>query len=171
MWLQVTCGVVWCACGWQGDRELFLFADLHGHSKKRSIFLYGNCSGAATQAQRLGERMLPWLMQAASGGTFAYDNCKYKVEPGKCGSARVVVALELKATAIITMAVLTMAVLTMAILTMAILALATHTMAILTMLEPQGGAVVHHRGQLRGACRGPAPRHSLQHAPAVRAGL
>ena len=35
-------------------------------------------------------------MQLASQGSFAYDNCKYKVEPGKSGSARVVVALELK---------------------------------------------------------------------------
>eukprot|EP00964_Phaeocystis_antarctica_P012518 scaffold6904_cov38-Phaeocystis_antarctica.AAC.2 len=35
-------------------------------------------------------------MQTASRGTFEYDHCKFKVEPGKCGSARVVVALELK---------------------------------------------------------------------------
>ena len=80
----------------QGDRELFLFADLHGHSKKRSVFLYGNCSAATSHAERLGERILPYLMQLASQGSFAYDNCKYKVEPGKSGSARVVVALELK---------------------------------------------------------------------------
>ena len=50
----------------------------------------------APQAQRLGERMLPWIMQQGSNGTFAYDHCKFKVEAGKTGSARVVVALELQ---------------------------------------------------------------------------
>jgi hypothetical protein len=35
-------------------------------------------------------------MQLASRGSFAYEHCKFKVEPGKSGSARVVVALELK---------------------------------------------------------------------------
>ena len=80
----------------QGDRELFFFSDLHGHSKKRGVFLYGNCSNAATQAQRLGERMLPWLMHQASEGAFDYNGCKFKVEPSKECTARVVVAHELK---------------------------------------------------------------------------
>ena len=70
--------------------------DLHGHSKKRSVFLYGNCSGAPTQAHRLAERMLPWLMGQASDGAFSYDNCKFRIEPGKECTARVAVAQQLK---------------------------------------------------------------------------
>jgi len=42
----------------QGDRELFLFADLHGHSKKRSVFLYGNHSSAAVRHDNAAPRLL-----------------------------------------------------------------------------------------------------------------
>ena len=28
----------------QGERELFLFCDLHGHSRKKNMFMYGNAN-------------------------------------------------------------------------------------------------------------------------------
>ena len=58
---------------------------------------YGNHSAApAGTPQRLAERVLPWLMAAASDGAFAYDGCKFKAEPAKECTARLVAAQQLK---------------------------------------------------------------------------
>ena len=69
-----------------GD-SLLLFADLHGHSRKRNIFAYG-CERPSGPL-RLRERVFPRLL--ADCPHFSYPGCSFKVLRSKDNTGRVVV--------------------------------------------------------------------------------
>jgi len=75
------------------DREVVMFCDLHGHSRKKNIFMYG-CDQAENSAHRLKERIFPRLL-AKNSDIFSFADCNFKVQKSKEACGRVVVAREL----------------------------------------------------------------------------
>ena len=90
----------------QDDRELLLFCDMHGHSRKKNVFMYG-CenkrarnvpmfdregygNGAVFQG-RLQEKVFPKLLCKNYPEAFSFDECNFKVQRSKESTARVVV--------------------------------------------------------------------------------
>eukprot|EP00347_Sterkiella_histriomuscorum_P022736 403337354 len=69
----------------QEDREVFLFCDIHGHSRKKNIFMYGN-SG---KNDKYKERIFPYLLDKL-GETFNFNDCAFAVQKSKESTARVV---------------------------------------------------------------------------------
>lgn len=59
----------------QEDRDIFLVCDLHGHSRKKNIFMYGN-SGRVND--RLKERIFPSLMDK-NCDIFNFSDCSFVV--------------------------------------------------------------------------------------------
>lgn len=70
------------------QRQVCLYCDLHGHSRKCNMFMYG-CP-PRSNSPALMERVWPYLLHKSSP-LFNYDDCTFKVEQSKEGSARVVV--------------------------------------------------------------------------------
>ena len=59
----------------QQERELFLYCDLHGHSRKKNMFMYGNCNKGDAQAR---ERIFPFLLER-SADIFSFADCAFAV--------------------------------------------------------------------------------------------
>ena len=57
------------------EREILLFCDLHGHSRKKNIFMYGNSPKNDT---KLKERIFPFMMERQSE-VFSYADCAFSV--------------------------------------------------------------------------------------------
>ena len=76
----------------QEDREVVLFCDLHGHSRKHNVFCYG-CEQRAT-GRKYQEMVFPRLMWRNSS-IFSFSDCSFKVQRSKESTARVVVKREL----------------------------------------------------------------------------
>jgi len=79
----------------QASRQILLFCDMHGHSRKKNVFMYG-CE-ARSQEYRLYERILPRLLWE-NALVFSYEDCSFCVQKSKEGTGRVVVARELNIT-------------------------------------------------------------------------
>lgn len=75
----------------QEDRDLFLVLDLHGHSRKKNIFCYGN---SGRQNDRFKERIFPCLLDKNSD-LFNYEDCSFNVQKSKESTMRVVMWKEL----------------------------------------------------------------------------
>ncbi len=60
----------------RATRDVTLFCDIHGHSRKINMFMYG-CSSKAS-GMRLKERIFPYLLHNDSL-MFSYDDCNFKV--------------------------------------------------------------------------------------------
>ncbi len=71
------------------DRDVVMFCDLHGHSRKKNIFIYG-CNNSSTKDLRLQERVFPRLLWA-NAPSFSFDDCSFRVQRSKDSTARVVV--------------------------------------------------------------------------------
>ncbi|EFJ49798.1 hypothetical protein VOLCADRAFT_59220 [Volvox carteri f. nagariensis] len=87
------------------EREVVMFCDLHGHSRKRGVFMYG-CEKKMPRDQNpafpgwpqpgsLGgqtfqEKLLPLLIQYNAPDLFSYQDCSFKVQKSKSGTSRVV---------------------------------------------------------------------------------
>ena len=63
------------------EREVILFCDVHGHSRKPGVFMYG-CGGTE-------ERIFPKIMSVVSP-LFSYTSCSFNVTADKRNTARVV---------------------------------------------------------------------------------
>jgi hypothetical protein len=70
----------------QQERELLLFCDLHGHSRKKNMFMYGNCSKNDVSIK---EKIFPFLLDKATD-IFNFGDCAFSVQKSKESTARVV---------------------------------------------------------------------------------
>jgi len=68
------------------------FVDIHGHSRKKSVFMYGP-DYALYSNKYFKMRILPKLLDEQSAA-FRYHSCKFRVEKAKLSTARVVVNKE-----------------------------------------------------------------------------
>ena len=73
------------------ERPILLYCDLHCHSKKRNAFIYG-CNTAANGGftSWTKVRLLPRIL-ARQTPVFNIRDCRFRVDPSKLGTARVVV--------------------------------------------------------------------------------
>eukprot|EP00658_Telonema_sp_P-2_P040747 TRINITY_DN29134_c0_g1_i2.p1 TRINITY_DN29134_c0_g1~~TRINITY_DN29134_c0_g1_i2.p1 ORF type:complete len:281 (+),score=65.69 TRINITY_DN29134_c0_g1_i2:201-1043(+) len=67
------------------DREVVLFVDLHGHSRKKDCFMYG------CESRSLQERIFPSIMAEQCPDFFRLSSCSFAVQKSKARAARVVV--------------------------------------------------------------------------------
>lgn len=79
-------------------REVLMFCDLHGHSKKMNAFMYG-CNTAANGGfiSWTKVRLLPRVI-AKRSSLFSYPDCRFMVKKDKQGTGRVVVWKEFSIT-------------------------------------------------------------------------
>ncbi|CAM9151585.1 unnamed protein product, partial [Phaeothamnion confervicola] len=74
--------------GLAATRDVALYVDLHGHSRKPNVFMYG-CENPANEKLYLRERVVPTLLARASS-TFCLESCSFEVVAAKGGCGRVV---------------------------------------------------------------------------------
>ncbi|CAM9502478.1 unnamed protein product [Bubo scandiacus] len=70
------------------EREVVLYCDFHGHSRKNNIFMYG-CDGGGA-GLRLHQRVFPLMLSKNAPDKFSFPSCKFKVQKSKAGTGRVV---------------------------------------------------------------------------------
>ncbi|XP_011355309.1 cytosolic carboxypeptidase 2 isoform X2 [Pteropus vampyrus] len=70
------------------EREVLLYCDFHGHSRKNNIFLYG-CNNN-DHKYWLHERVFPLMLSKNAPDKFSFHSCNFKVQKCKEGTGRVV---------------------------------------------------------------------------------
>ncbi|XP_053256475.1 cytosolic carboxypeptidase 2 isoform X8 [Podarcis raffonei] len=71
------------------DREVLLYCDFHGHSRKNNIFMYG-CNNKYAQERLFHERIFPLMLSKNIPDKFSFNSCKFQVQKCKEGTGRVV---------------------------------------------------------------------------------
>ncbi|XP_067902002.1 cytosolic carboxypeptidase 2 isoform X3 [Heterodontus francisci] len=71
------------------EREVVIYCDFHGHSRKNNVFMYG-CSNKEIPSLRFWERVFPLMMSKNAVDKFSYQSCKFKVQKCKEGTGRIV---------------------------------------------------------------------------------
>ncbi|XP_051778387.1 cytosolic carboxypeptidase 2 isoform X1 [Erpetoichthys calabaricus] len=71
------------------EREVILYCDFHGHSRKNNVFMYG-CDNKNSPSMRLQERIFPLMMSKNAADQFSYKSCKFRVQKSKEGTGRIV---------------------------------------------------------------------------------
>jgi cytosolic carboxypeptidase protein 2/3 len=78
------------------EREILMYCDLHGHSRKQNVFMYG-CSHKNTQYEHIRKnaniRLIPLLL-SQKNPNFSYRDSKFKLEKCKESTARIVLFKE-----------------------------------------------------------------------------
>ena len=73
------------------ERELLLFCDLHGHSRRKNVFMYG-CNNKNDPSET---RVYPYLLSKLSP-FFSFEYSRFGVQKSKESTARVAVYKELQ---------------------------------------------------------------------------
>lgn len=73
------------------SRPINFFMDVHGHSRKKNIFMYG-CHNKNTD-KRNAEKIFP-LVFSKSHSSFSFDDCNFNIQKDKETTGRVVVRKE-----------------------------------------------------------------------------
>ncbi|XP_072820505.1 cytosolic carboxypeptidase 3 isoform X4 [Vicugna pacos] len=71
-------------------QEVILYCDLHGHSKKENIFMYGCDSSGRCKALYLQQRIFPLMLSKNCPDKFSFSACKFNIQKSKEGTGRVV---------------------------------------------------------------------------------
>uniref|UniRef100_A0A3P8ZFT4 Cytosolic carboxypeptidase 2 n=1 Tax=Esox lucius TaxID=8010 RepID=A0A3P8ZFT4_ESOLU len=71
------------------ERDVVLYCDFHGHSRKNNVFMYG-CANSDDPTQRLRERIFPLMMSKNAADKFSFRSCKFRVQKSKEGTGRIV---------------------------------------------------------------------------------
>ncbi|XP_048358394.1 cytosolic carboxypeptidase 3 [Sphaerodactylus townsendi] len=73
------------------ERDVLLYCDLHGHSRKENVFMYG-CEKREHQEEGtvLHQRIFPFLMSKNCPNKFSFPDCSFKIQKSKEGTGRVV---------------------------------------------------------------------------------
>ncbi|XP_015269988.1 PREDICTED: cytosolic carboxypeptidase 2 [Gekko japonicus] len=71
------------------EREILLYCDFHGHSRKNNVFMYG-CNRKHVSEQLLHERVFPLMLSKNIPDKFSFNSCKFKVQKNKEGTGRIV---------------------------------------------------------------------------------
>ncbi|RUS91741.1 hypothetical protein EGW08_000449, partial [Elysia chlorotica] len=79
------------------EAQVALYCDLHGHSRKPNVFMYGNNTSSEADNTPVGsarafisERLFPWLMSLRSPEKFHFKSCKFQIRRCKESTGRVV---------------------------------------------------------------------------------
>ncbi|XP_039568268.1 cytosolic carboxypeptidase 2 isoform X3 [Passer montanus] len=70
------------------EREVVLYCDFHGHSRKHNVFMYG-CDAGGDTGTRLRQRAFPLMLSKNAPNKFSFSSCKYQVQKSKEGTGRV----------------------------------------------------------------------------------
>ncbi|CAG7730303.1 unnamed protein product [Allacma fusca] len=70
------------------ENGIFLYCDLHGHSRRNNVFMYG-CENKRIPEKRLVEQVFPLMMHKNASDKFSFQNCKFKIQRSKEGTGRV----------------------------------------------------------------------------------
>ncbi|XP_077142794.1 cytosolic carboxypeptidase 2 isoform X3 [Ranitomeya variabilis] len=71
------------------EREVLLYCDFHGHSRKSNVFMYG-CNNKGFPESKLHERVFPLMLSKNAPDKFFFKGCKFKVQKSKEGTGRIV---------------------------------------------------------------------------------
>lgn len=71
------------------ERDITLYCDLHGHSRKQNVFIYG-CENRFDPLKRLRERVFPVMISKNAPTKFSFEGCKFKIQKSKEGTGRIV---------------------------------------------------------------------------------
>ncbi|OCT83803.1 cytosolic carboxypeptidase 2 [Xenopus laevis] len=70
------------------EREIILYCDFHGHSRKNNVFMYG-CNNKGHPDTKLHERIFPLMLSKNAPDKFLFKGCKFKVQKSKEGTGRI----------------------------------------------------------------------------------
>jgi cytosolic carboxypeptidase protein 2/3 len=82
----------------QKERQIVLYCDIHGHSRNKNVFIYGNNYPENPESTRL----FPFIMSKVCD-SFSFESSRFVVHPSKDATARVTMWKELKIPAVYTM--------------------------------------------------------------------
>uniref|UniRef100_A0A8C3M3B5 Cytosolic carboxypeptidase 2 n=1 Tax=Geospiza parvula TaxID=87175 RepID=A0A8C3M3B5_GEOPR len=71
------------------EREVVLYCDFHGHSRKNNVFMYGCDGGEDGTGTRLRQRVFPLMLSKNAPDKFSFSSCKFQVQKSKEGTGRV----------------------------------------------------------------------------------
>ncbi|KAM4619213.1 cytosolic carboxypeptidase 2 [Polymixia lowei] len=71
------------------ERDVVLYCDFHGHSRKNNVFMYG-CNDRRAASLQLHERVFPLMMSKNANDKFSFRSCKFRVQKSKEGTGRIV---------------------------------------------------------------------------------
>ncbi|CAI5664746.1 unnamed protein product [Oreochromis niloticus] len=71
------------------ERDVVLYCDFHGHSRKNNVFMYG-CKNKGDTTLKLHERVFPLMMSKNASNKFSFNSCKFRVQKSKEGTGRIV---------------------------------------------------------------------------------
>ncbi|NWZ81161.1 CBPC2 carboxypeptidase, partial [Poecile atricapillus] len=71
------------------EREVLLYCDFHGHSRKNNVFMYGCDAGGDGTGTRLRQRVFPLMLSKNAPDKFSFSSCKFQVQKSREGTGRV----------------------------------------------------------------------------------